>query len=109
MRWRIACDQLERHCSAAESRRAGRAKYFINSRRSFNPRANENQGEAMGSAKEPKFRVDLYRSISSIRDEDLTAGPTKIKKKPWEVRRNRNSEWIFKCRKELVCLHVVML
>ncbi|CAH0387706.1 unnamed protein product [Bemisia tabaci] len=49
----------------------------------------------MGSAEEPKFRVDLHRSISSIRDEALTPGPTRIKKKPREVRRNRNLEWIF--------------
>ncbi|XP_072157042.1 uncharacterized protein [Bemisia tabaci] len=28
----------------------------------------------MGSAEEPKFRVDLYRSNSSIRDEALTPG-----------------------------------
>ncbi|XP_072155256.1 cytoplasmic FMR1-interacting protein homolog [Bemisia tabaci] len=87
------------------------SKYFINSRRSFNPRANENHEEAMGSAEEPKFRVDLYRSIPSIRDEDLTPGSTIIKKKPWELRRNRSPEWIF-TEKELLedgSEHTVML
>ncbi|XP_072158823.1 uncharacterized protein [Bemisia tabaci] len=37
------------------------SKYFTNSRRRFNPRVNENQEEAMGSAGKPKLRVDLYR------------------------------------------------
>ncbi|CAH0380542.1 unnamed protein product [Bemisia tabaci] len=37
----------------------------------------------------------IYRSIPSIGDEDLTPGSTKIKKKPWELRRNRSPEWIF--------------